>query len=90
MRGDHDQVRATEEFTSSGAWVSLLVLTETNWIVDAVYDARLRRLAAAVDMLLSHEHLTLQEADVVTSAPEHFKKTRRWVSPTVWYPGLPT
>ena len=37
-------------------------------------NARLRRSAVAVDMLLSHEHLTLQEANVLTSAPEHLKK----------------
>jgi predicted nucleic acid-binding protein len=32
------------------------------------------QIAAAVDMLLSHETLTLQDADVVASALEHFRK----------------
>ena len=31
-------------------------------------------IAAAVDMLLNHQTLTLQDADVVTAALDHFRK----------------
>ncbi len=74
VRDDADQVRAAEEFIASGAWVSHLVLTETTWVLDAVYDRSVEQIAAALEMLLNHEHLTVQDADVVAAATENFRK----------------
>jgi len=74
VRDDADQVRAAEEFIASGAWVSHLVLAETTWVLDAVYDRSVAQIATAIDMLLNHEHLTVQDADVVAAAAENFRK----------------
>jgi predicted nucleic-acid-binding protein len=74
MRDDANQVRAAEEFIGSGAWVSHLVLTETIWVLDAVYERSAEQIATALDMLLNHEHLTVQDADVVSAATENFRE----------------
>ena len=73
VRDDVGQVRAAEEFIAGGAWVSHLVLAETVWVLDAVYDRTAEQVGTAVDMLLNHKELTLQDAEVVTSALEHFR-----------------
>ena len=74
VRDQPEQAEAAEKFTSGGAWVSHLVLAETTWVLDAVYERSSDQIATAVDMLLNHESLTLQDADVVTSALEQFRK----------------
>jgi predicted nucleic-acid-binding protein len=72
-RDDADQVRAAEEFVSKGAWVSHLVLAETLWVLDSVFELSREQIATTVEMLLSHRDLTLQDADVVTSALDHYR-----------------
>jgi predicted nucleic-acid-binding protein len=74
VRDDPSQLRAAEEFTGKGAWISHLVLAETIWVLDAVYERTAQQIALAVDMLLNHRDLTIQDADVVASALEHFRK----------------
>jgi predicted nucleic-acid-binding protein len=74
VRDDPGQVRAAEEFIAGGAWVSHLVLAETAWVLDAVYERTAQQIGTAVDMLLNHKELTLQDAEVVTSALEYFRK----------------
>lgn len=74
VRDDTGQVRAAEEFIVGGAWVSHLVLAETTWVLDAVYERTAEQIGTAVDMLLNHKELTLQDAEVVTAALEHFRK----------------
>jgi len=49
VRGELDQVEVAEKFTSGGAWVSHLVLTETTWVLDAVYERTAVQIATAVD-----------------------------------------
>jgi predicted nucleic-acid-binding protein len=74
VRDDHEQVRAAEVFTASGAWISHLVLAETIWVLDAVYERTAAQIATAVEMLLNHKDLTIQDAEVVVAALEKFKK----------------
>ena len=74
VRGDAAQVKVAENFVEKGAWVSNLVLVETLWVLDAVYERSPSQLAKAIDLLLNHETLTLQDADVVTAALGHFRK----------------
>jgi predicted nucleic-acid-binding protein len=50
------------------------VLAETIWVLDAVYDRSAEQIASALDMLLNHKELTLQDSDAVTSALESFRK----------------
>jgi predicted nucleic-acid-binding protein len=74
VRDNPDQVRAAEEFVAGGAWVSQLVLAETMWVLDAVYERTPEQIATAVDMLLNHQHLAVQDADVVAAATESFRR----------------
>jgi len=72
-RDDAKQVAAAESFVDKGAWVSHLVLAETVWVLEAVYGLDAARLATAVDMLLNHRSLALQEPEVVTAALGRFR-----------------
>jgi predicted nucleic-acid-binding protein len=73
VRDDAAQVGAAEAFVSGGAWVSQLVLAETMWVLDAVHGRSTPQLAAAIEMLLNHEHLSIQDSDVVARALEQFR-----------------
>jgi len=72
-RDDANQVRAAEESVSRGAWVSHLVLAEALWVLDSVFELSREQIATTVQMLLNHRDLTLQDADVVTSAVDHYR-----------------
>jgi predicted nucleic-acid-binding protein len=74
VRDEVTQVIAAEEFIAKGAWVSHLVLAETVWVLDAVYDLPAEQIALAVDMLLNHKELTMQDPDVVTAALVRFRR----------------
>ncbi len=69
-RDDAEQVRAAEAFIEKGAWVSLIVLVETTWVLRAAYKLGADEIATAVEMLLRHKDLTLQDPDVVALALE--------------------
>ena len=73
VRDDPAQVDAAEKFVEPGAWVSHLVLAQALWVLDAIYGRTAAQLARAVDMLLNHRNLTLQDADVVASALARFR-----------------
>ena len=74
VRDSPEQARLAESFIASGAWVSHLVLAEAMWVLDAVYDRAPEQIASAIDMLLNHKDLTIQDAEVVTTALGHFRK----------------
>jgi predicted nucleic-acid-binding protein len=74
VRDDQAQARAAEAFVGKGAWVSHLVLAETLWVLDAVYERSPEQIATAVEMLLNHKHLTVQDSDVVDAALELFRR----------------
>jgi len=74
VRDDRAQMEAAEEFVSKGAWVSQLVLAETSWVLDSVYELQPQQIAKAIEMLLNHEHLTVEDADVVAAAVDNFRK----------------
>jgi predicted nucleic-acid-binding protein len=67
-------LKTAESFIAPGAWVSHLVLAEVLWVLDAVYDRNAEQIASAVDRLLNHKELTIQDAEVVTDALTQFKK----------------
>ncbi len=72
-RDDARQLAAAEAFVERGAWVPHLVLAEATWVLSSVYDRSPREIATAVEMLLNHQHLTLQDPDTVAAAVEHFR-----------------
>jgi predicted nucleic-acid-binding protein len=73
VRDDPAQVAAAEAFVAGGAWVSHLVLAETIWVLDAVHERSAAQLAAAIEMLLNHEQLSIQDAEVVAQALARFR-----------------
>jgi len=73
-RDDPKQLAAAEAFAAKGAWVSHLALAEATWVLAAVYNLGAPEIGRAVEMLLNHKSLTLQESDVVSAALEHFQK----------------
>ena len=72
-RDEVRQAAAAEDFVGAGAWVSHLVLAETIWVLDAVHKLPAERIATAIEMLLQHESLTLQDAEVVEAALRHYR-----------------
>ena len=73
-RDDARQVAAAEAFVSRGAWVPQLVLAEAIWVLASVYDLGHKEIGRAVEMLLNHRDLTLQDADVVFAALAQFRR----------------
>jgi predicted nucleic-acid-binding protein len=73
VRDDSDQVKTAEQFVGKGAWISHLVLAETLWVLDSVYELSRAQIATAVDMLLNHQDLTLQDGEVVASALRNYR-----------------
>ena len=73
VRDDEQQVNAVEAFVAKGAWVSHLVLAETLWVLDAVYNRSSTQIANAIDLLLNHKDLTLQDSDVIALALDRFR-----------------
>lgn len=73
-RDDAKQAAAADSFVAKGAWVSHLVLVETCWVLDTVFNRGPAQIATAIDMLLSHESLTLQEPEVVEAALTLYRK----------------
>ena len=71
---DAKQVAAAEAFVAAGAWVPHLALAETTWVLASVYDRSPEAIAMAIDMLLNHQHLTVQDADAVIAAIEQFRR----------------
>ena len=73
VRDNAKQASAAEAFVRDGAWVSVLALAEATWVLSSVYELDSRRIASAVEMLLEHRQLTLQDSDIVASAHARFR-----------------
>lgn len=73
-RDDPKQVAAAEAFVANGAWVPHLALAETTWVLASVYDRSPEAIATAVEMLVNHQHLTLQDEDAVAAAVRQFRR----------------
>ena len=74
VRDDPEQVDRAEAFVAQGAWISLLVLAETVWVLESVYGLSRQRIGTVVDMLMEHDRLTLQDEDVVRNARLAFER----------------
>ena len=72
-RDDPDQTASAEIFIAKGAWVSTLVLAEALWVLASVYDIKPSGQATAVEMLLNHRHLTIQDRETVAAAVTLFR-----------------
>jgi len=71
-RDDEDQYLEAKEFVQAGAWVSHVVLVETTWVLMSAYELRPDQIATALEMLLNHEQIHIQDPDVVSAALEQY------------------
>jgi len=67
-RDDARQVEAAERFVVGGAWVSLLVLQESIWVLERAYELDKKAIARVVELLLEHESLVLEAPGIVADA----------------------
>lgn len=74
VRDDPRQVAAAGRWAEGGVWVSSLALAEAVWVLAAVYERGPAEIASAVETLLNHNDLTLQDSDVVAAALERFRE----------------
>ena len=72
-RDDARQAAAADLFVQNGAWVPVLALAEASWVLTSVYGRNASALAGAIEMLLDHKDLTLQDSDVVAEALALFR-----------------
>jgi predicted nucleic acid-binding protein len=71
-RDDSRQAASAESFIGKGAWVSLLALAEAARVLTSVYQLSSKDLAKAIEMLLNHRDLVLQDPETVAGALELF------------------
>jgi predicted nucleic-acid-binding protein len=76
-RDDPRQTARAEAFVAKGAWVSHIVLVEVIWVLDSVFELPQKQLATAIDMLLNHRDLVLQEPEVVSAALARYRRRPR-------------
>ena len=76
-RDDPKQVAVADTFVAKGAWVPYLAIAEASWVLASVYERDPGAIATAVEMLLSHEQLTVQDSDVVAAAVAQFRQQPR-------------
>lgn len=76
-RDDVKQVGVAEAFVANGAWVPHLAVAEATWVLATVYDRGPEAVATAVEMLLNHERLTVQDAEAVAAAVAQFRQHPR-------------
>ncbi len=74
-RDDPRQLEAAEGFVAQGAWVSHLVLLEFTWVLNSVYGLGPREVGSALEILLGHEHLVLQDPETIRLALSAFQKS---------------
>ncbi len=72
-RDDSRQVMSAESFIGKCAWVSVLALAETTWVLATVYELSPKDLAKAIEMLLNHHALVLQDPESVSAALDVFR-----------------
>ena len=73
-RDDPKQVESAQAFISKGVWVSHVVLAETSWVLQSVFKFSSENVAFAIEMLLNHAQVTIQDTDVVGAALESFRR----------------
>jgi predicted nucleic-acid-binding protein len=72
-RDDAGQAASADGFVANGAWVSVLAVAETIWVLGSVYGRNSADLATAVELLLNHKDLILQDSDAVAAALSNFR-----------------
>jgi len=73
-RDDASQVEKAARWVEGGVWVSILALAEATWVLSAVYGRGPAEIASAIETLLSHKDVTLQDSEVVAAALARFRE----------------
>lgn len=73
VRDDPGQTASAESFIEHGAWVSVLALADAIWVLSNVHQLSSNEQAKAVEMLLKHRDLVVQDAETVAVALELFR-----------------
>lgn len=73
-RDDARQAATADHWVENGGWVSILALAEATWVLSAVYERDPTEIASAVEMLLNHKELALQDSDVVAAELKSFRE----------------
>jgi predicted nucleic-acid-binding protein len=72
VRDDERQTALAERLISgagpSGAYVSLIVLVETVWVLESVYGLRREEIAQALDRVTATAELEIESREVATAA----------------------
>lgn len=76
-RDDPAQAATAETFVEGGAWVSVLALAEATWVLASVYELGADDIARAIEMLLEHRSLVLQEPEAVAEALVNYRAKPR-------------
>lgn len=74
LRDDPRQVAVADQFISAGAWVSHLVLMEAIWVLSTAAGLDPSDLSRAIQMVLDHRDLTVEDPDTVTAALAEFRR----------------
>ena len=72
-RDDSRQVASADSFIEKGAWVSVLTLAEATWVLATVYELSPEDLSKAIEMLLNHRDLVMQDPETVAAALDLFR-----------------
>ncbi len=73
LRDDPHQTAVADSFVREGAWISLLALAETTWVLSSKYCFTACELATAIGMLLNHRDFVLQDSEVVAASLALFR-----------------
>jgi predicted nucleic-acid-binding protein len=74
VRDDAKQARAADQFVAKGAWISHLVLAETLWVLESVYERTAAQIIVALQLLTTHESLVLQDVETVRLALSQYQR----------------
>ncbi len=70
---DLSQLASAANFIQPGAWISDLALAEAVWVLGANYKLTPAEQARAIEMLLDHQELVLQNPEAVKAALQLFR-----------------
>jgi predicted nucleic acid-binding protein len=73
VQDDAQQAAAAARLVESGAWVSVLALAETMWVLSSVYKLPAGKIAAALAMLLDNDKLSFQSPEVLAASVKMFR-----------------
>jgi len=74
VRDEPLQTASAEAFVESGAWVSLVALVETIWVLKSTYGLTSAALIATLESVLDNDRLILQEPAAVMAALDECRR----------------